>query len=173
MLLRPLFGEELGRRDSLVAGLDLCRLPASTAAVVVLVTSAEHADDRVSGYFANVPHAQRGQLLSIQNEWSIALSEVQLCDEGWPSTGFLALCVGLAVARHFGARVTAYGFGACEPCGAGTFSEQDGSTRCDACQLGGYCESEGQASALMAWTPCEAGTIVGQAEHERGHLTSM
>ena len=34
----------------------------------------------------------------------------------WPSTGFLALVIGLAVGRHIGARVSVYGFGACVPC---------------------------------------------------------
>ena len=34
----------------------------------------------------------------------------------WPSTGFLALAVGLAVAQHIGARYSVYGFGACSPC---------------------------------------------------------
>ena len=34
----------------------------------------------------------------------------------WPSTGFLGLTFGLALANHFGARVSVYGFGACPAC---------------------------------------------------------
>ena len=34
----------------------------------------------------------------------------------WPSTGFLAMTFGIALAQHFGARATVYGFGACVPC---------------------------------------------------------
>ena len=62
----------------------------------------------------------------------------------WPSTGFLALCVGLAVARHLGARVTAYGFGACEPCGK--YCDCDGSNATRRRALGHATEAEARAS---------------------------
>lgn len=34
----------------------------------------------------------------------------------WPSTGFLAIAFGLAVARYLNARISVYGFGACSRC---------------------------------------------------------
>lgn len=34
----------------------------------------------------------------------------------WPSTGFLALAVALAIGRHIGAQVSVFGYGACAPC---------------------------------------------------------
>ena len=53
-----------------------------------------------------------------------------LGDRGaWPSTGHLALCVGLAVAGRLGARLSAYGFGACPPCNR--YFDCDGSNATD------------------------------------------
>ena len=36
--------------------------------------------------------------------------------EHWPSTGFHAIAVAVAVAQHYGARVSVFGFGKCVPC---------------------------------------------------------
>ena len=47
----------------------------------------------------------------------------------WPSTGFLALMAGLAVAQHLNARLSVYGFGACSPCNK--YFDCDGSNSTD------------------------------------------
>ena len=39
-----------------------------------------------------------------------------LAGEFWPSTGFLALAVALAVGKNIGAAVGVYGFGRCDSC---------------------------------------------------------
>ena len=47
----------------------------------------------------------------------------------WPSTGFLAIAVGLSVAQHISASVSVYGYGACSACNK--YDDCDGSNSSD------------------------------------------
>ena len=57
-------------------------------------------------------------LVTIEGEWAAGLHQVQLEGKGaWPSTGFVALAMAVALARDVGAAPpSVFGFGACEPC---------------------------------------------------------
>ena len=83
------------------------------------------------------------------------------CDPGTilPADGAAnaSSCVTCAPGSY--SNISGNGNDACDACPAGRFAELGGSTRCDDCQEGGYCALEGQASALMAWLACPAGTI--------------
>ena len=59
------------------------------------------------------------QLVAISNPWAASLRHHLLDDKGeFPSTGFVALAVTLALARSVGAPpVSVLGFGTCPPCG--------------------------------------------------------
>jgi hypothetical protein len=46
----------------------------------------------------------------------------------------------------------------CFPCPAGSYSAALRSTSCTACPMGGFCASDGAASAAMAFTQCPVGT---------------
>ena len=45
----------------------------------------------------------------------------------------------------------------CEPCPAGSFTQDLGQLECAACPEGGVCREAGAATA-MAWVPCPKGT---------------
>ena len=49
----------------------------------------------------------------------------------------------------------------CTSCPAGEWSSSLAASSCELCPTGGYCESEGAASELMAFTACPAGTFSG------------
>lgn len=82
--------------------------------------------------------AQTGEDTPMWREWArrnragparssaLAAQESEtLDDRSWPSTGFLAIVLAVAVGRHIGANVSVYGFGACSTCNK--FYDCDGS----------------------------------------------
>lgn len=69
-------------------------------------------------------------LAVLSNEWGAKLSQELLAGRGWPSTGFQALALAVAMAQLLGAPPpTAYGFGACANCVK--FYDCDGSNSSD------------------------------------------
>ena len=84
------------------------RVPAPRlATIVVTVMNGAHSSH---DFFEAMPVTT----LVVSNKWSRALRRVQLGGRGWPSTGFQALSIAIALTQHVQARPpTVYGFGPC------------------------------------------------------------
>ena len=125
--------EHAAERDQLCSG------------TYVAVTSAGGMSPQASDLrAAESAGADGGVLISWEFMEAAQAAVTTATSSNWPSTGFLALCIGLAVARHLGARLTAFGFGACEPCGK--YCDCDGSNATRGRQLGLATEAEARAN---------------------------
>ena len=82
---------------------------------LVFTTAGRHIDDGVPDYrfYRSLP-----EVLALSNAWATALADSPLAaGSAFPSTGFQALSLALAMAQLVGGRPpTVFGYGACPPC---------------------------------------------------------
>ena len=122
----------------------------------IIVTTALNQDAAPPDTWMN---RQLHQVLAVNNGWSSALTRDILWAGQWPSTGFQALAIAMALAQHVGApppRV--YGFGACQPCakyydcdGSNSTRDRDGLADEAGGTNGAYHAFRAEHAARVAW----------------------